>query len=325
MSLSNKILIIVAIILTLSLGGFIAYKQIENAQKLENIQKSVVEQKQLLDNIVRAQSQYASKEDMELFAKQHNIDLAVIKKDLDALGAEIKGVGNVTVVSKPQIGNNIPSTNITPRPDPIPSDPINDPYGYKNNTQHLQLSEKFSNVEVPIGKVSFSAFHEKPWDFNITERKYSITSVLGQDDNGRFYSYAKFAIDTGGKTYDIKIDDSKFLEEYPKDKFRLDPKLYIMANGGINVSQAPLTGEVTPGIALGIFSYGKTKLKPALSILQAGVGYGVVNKTVEFSLSPIQYNIGEQLPLINNTYIGPIFQINTKGNITPGAGISVGL
>lgn len=325
MSLSTKILITVVAILLICTGGFIVFKQIESANRIRDIERSIVEQKQLLDNISRAQAQYASKEDIATFAKQQNINLDVIKKDLESLHANLQGISGVSVNSKGQNGSNIPSTNVTPRPNSPSIEPENNPYGYLTNAQHLELQEKFSNVDVPFGKVGFSAWKEKPWDLEVHPRKYSVTSVLGQDENGRHYMYNKFAIQTGGKTYDVKIDDNKFLEEYPQDKFHwFNPRLFMMANAGVGISQTPIKAEFTPGVAVGIMSYGKTKVNPTFSILQLGVGYGVVNKTVEFSVSPVQYNIGKNLPLMNNTYIGPNVQLNTKGNVTPGLGLSVG-
>jgi hypothetical protein len=98
----------------------------------------------------------------------------------------------------------------------------------------------------------------------------------------------------------------------------------MIANGGIGITQTPIKGEFTPGVSVGIMSYGRTKSNPSLSILQVGVGYGVINKSLEFSLSPIQYNIGQHLqPFINNTFTGPIVQLNTSGNVIVGLGASV--
>lgn len=325
MSLSTKILIAIVSIVLICMGGFLVYKQIETAQRLDDIQKSVVETKQLVDNISRAQAQYASKEDMDAFAKTQNINIDAIKKDLESLNAQVKAIGGLTIISHGQTGNNIPSTGQTPNPNPGPSNPTTDPFGYLRNTQHLTINEKFSNVEVPFGTVGFSAWKDKPWELSVPERKYSVTSVLGQDEGGRHYSYSKFAIQTGGKTYDVKINENKFLEEYPKDKFHwFNPRLYMFANGNVGLSQVPVKGEFTPGVSLGIMSYGRTKTNPTLSILQLGAGYGLASKTPEFSLSPVQYNLGNVLPLVKNTYVGPNLQVNTKGNVSAGMGLSVG-
>lgn len=326
-TLSTKISLIIGITIFIVLGvlGFFIYKQIEMSHQLNDMQKSLIETKQLADNISRAQTQYASKEDIESFAKQQNINLDVIKKDLGALNAQIQGINGVSIISTPQNNTNVPSTYITPNPEPSNTPNTSDPYGYLRNTAHLAINESFGDTSVPFGEVAFSAWKEKPWDITISKRKYSFTSVLGMDQNGRHYTYNKFAVIVNGKNYDLKIDENKFLEEYPKNTFSwFNPRLFMFANGGIGISQVPIKGEFTPGVAVGIMSYGQTKQNPTLSILQAGVGYGVANKTLEISVSPIQYNIGKNIPLMNNTYVGPVIQANTKGNIIVGAGLSVG-
>lgn len=327
MSLSSKILTAIVIIVLICTGGFVIYKQIENSRRLDTIQNSIIQQKDLLDNISRAQAQYVSREDLDKFAKEQNINLDAIKKDLESLDAQVKAINTITVISQPQNHTDIPSTDTTPNPtDPNnPVDPKNDPYGYLTNVQHLQLNEKFSNVEVPFGIVSFSAFRKNPWDVAVNERQYNVTSVLGMDEDGRHFSYSKLAIITGGKTYDIKIDRNQFVEEYPSAKMHwFNPRLFAQVNGGIGISQLPVKGEFTPAVSVGIMSYGKTRVNPDLSILQVGVGYGTVNRSLEFTISPIQYNFGRHIPLMANTYGGPVLQVNTNGAVTVGAGLSVG-
>ena len=326
MSLSTKIIIAISAILLICFGGFVIMKQIDTVNQLTLIQKSIVEQKQLLDNISRAQAQYVSKGDLEAFAKQQNIDLSVIQKDLDSLNAQVQAISGITIVSKEQKQTNLPSTTTTPGENPTPVTPGSDPFGYLSNTQHLSLNEKFSNTDVPFANVSFSAWRGKPWDLSIAERKYSITSVLGVDSKNKHYMYNKFAIQTSGKTYDIKIDDNKFLEEMPQSTFKwFNPQLFLGIDGAINISRIPLMGEFSPHINLGIMTYGKFDNQPDLSILQVGIGYGITNKTPQVVISPIQYNVGNNIPLMHNLYIGPSIQIGINGDIGIGAGLKVGL
>ena len=73
-------------------------------------------------------------------------------------------------------------------------------------------------------------------------------------------------------------------------------------------------------------SYGTTKVSPAISILQLGVGYETGTQKVAGILNPISFNFGGLLPkgIIDNSYIGPSFQMDTAGHIYGGANISVG-
>jgi len=325
MSLSNKILLAIIAAILICTGGFIVFKQLENAQTLSDIQHSLVEQKQLLDNVSRAQTQYASKEDIAAFAKQQNIDLSVIKKDLDTLNAQVQAISGITVASQGQVGRDIPSTGTTPRPG-APS-VANDPFGYMTHTQRLGLSETFSNIAVPFGEVGFSAWQANPWDITIEPRKYTVTSVLGQDDNGRHYSYSKFAIQTNGKTYDVKIDDNKFLEEAPTAKFSFwNPRLFLTAGGGVDMTQLPVKGSANAGVTLGVMSYGQTKPNPSISVLQVGVGYETGSQKPALIINPINFNVGGLLPagLANNTFVGPSMQIDLTGNVIAGGNVSIG-
>lgn len=332
MSLSTKILLFMLGLAVVCMAGFIVYKEIDNSRRTSELQRAVVEQKQLLDNITRAQSEYASRKNIEEFAKQQNINLDVIKKDLESLNARIIAISSSSATSRSQNGNNIPSTGHSPNTNPNPIDPkIPDPYGYLKNTQHLKINETFWTindklVKVPFGEVGFSAWQLDPWSLKIPERKYTMTSVLGQDESGRHYSYSKLNIEVNGEIYDVQLQEVKFLEEYPSSKFHwLNPKLYMFANGGVGISKLPVQGEFTPGLSISLISYGRTKTSPDLTILPVGVGYGVINKSLEFTLSPIQYNIGKNLPLMNNTYVGPVVGLNIQGNVMVGVGLSVGL
>jgi len=333
MSLSTKILVSLVIIALICVGGFVIYKENQTAQMLTDIQKSIVLQKQLLDGITRAQSQYASKDDLDEFAKQQNINLSVIQKDLDTLNAQIQSINGVTVISKGQVDTNVPSTTTTPAPNPPPVNPQNpDPYGYLKNVQHLQLNEKFigtdnkTEMDIPFGDVSFSAWMDKPWSLNVPDRKYSITTVLGVDDNGKQTAYNKFSITSNNKTYDVQITDSKLLQQYPPSKFRFSPRLFLTAGGGVDVSEAPITGSANAGVALGLMSIGQFVNKPDISILQVGAAYQTETKRPAVVVNPINFNVSKLVPLglVDNTYVGPSAQVDTKGNIVAGANISVG-
>jgi len=327
MSLSTKILLAIVAVVLLGLGGFIVLKQIQNAKTLTDIQTSIVEQKQLLDNITRAQSQYVSQQDLAIFAKQQNIDLSVIKKDLDTLNARVVAIGGIAVTSTGQTATSVPSTSTTERPDPPTTVAGQDPFGYLTHTQKLTINEKFSNIEVPFGEVGFSAWQDKPWDVKVEPRKYSVTSVLGQDENGKHYSYSKFAVQTGDKTYDIKIDENKFLEEVPSAKFSFwNPRLFMTAGGGVSLTQVPIQGSANAGATLGIMSYGQFKTTPSISVLQLGVVYETGSQKPAAIINPISFNIGGILPsgLANNTYLGPSMQVDLSGNVMVGGNVSIG-
>lgn len=320
----TKILVAIGAILTIGVLGFIVYNQIQIKNQQTAIQTQLVEQKQLVDGIMRSQNQYATKEDIDKFAKDNNVNLSAIKDDLDKLNAQVTSINVVIASSKGQSGTHIPTT---PGPvNPHPVDPNNpDPHGYMKAQQNLALNEDFGTVKVPFGKVGFSAWQEKPWSIDINQRDYSLATVVGTDENQRQYFYNKFAVTTGGKTYDIPIKTATTKQEYPSPKWSWwNPRLLMGLDGGVNITN--VRGEFTPSINVGVMSYGQYKTTPDFSVLEVGVGYGTINKTPQVLVTPVAYNIGRNLfsPLMNNTYIGPSLQIGTDGSIGAGAGVRVG-
>ena len=332
LNLTAKIAIFVGGVILFIMGSVIIWKQFQISTRQDAIEQQVVAQKSLADGITRAMAQYATKQDIDNMAKDNNVNLKAIKDDLDKLNASVTAINHISVVSKPQVVTSVPSTSTTPgeTPPPVPATGMYpDPYKYQQNVQKLQLDEQFVNstdtaASVPFGEVGFSAWKDKPWNYTVPSREYKVTTVLGTDENQRQYAYNKFAIATGGKDYDVKINSSVFKQEYPMPKFSFfNPRLYLGADAGINVVK--LRGEASPTISLQLMSYGKYKTQPDLSILQVGVGYGLDSKSPNVSLAPVMYNVGQHLPLMNNLYVGPSVNINTSGDVGIMGGIRVGL
>ncbi len=320
-----KILVAIGAIALFGTLAFVIYNQVQLRHQQDAIQTQLVEQRQLVDGIVRSQNQYATKDDVEKFAKDNGINLGAIKDDLEKLHAEVTAVNVAIATSQGQHGTNI---HTTPGPivNPNPVDPKNpDPYGYMKQQQTLALNEDFGTVKVPFGTVGFSAWQKDPWNYDINPRQYNLDTVVGTDENQRQYFYNRFTVATGGKTYEIPIKTATTKQEYPTAKWSWwNPRLLMGLDGGVNITN--VKGEFTPHVGVGIMSYGQYKTTPDFSILEVGLGYGTVNKTAQVVVTPVAYNIGKNLfsPLMNNTYIGPSLSIGTDGSIGAGAGIRVG-
>lgn len=341
MSTFSKVLLAILSIALISAIGFIIYQQHEMSVVQAQISSSVAAQKTLLDGITRSQAQYATKTDLDAFAAANNVNLATIQKDVDTLGATITGMNQV-VVNNPAVNQtNLPSTNTTPNSTPttptvncngtqIPC-PDADPYKYQQNIQSLQLTEPFAapgqtTVNVPLGSVSFDASKSTPWSENLLQRTYSISNVLATDQNGKQYVYNQFSITTNGKTYKAPIATASYVQQYPSASFSFwSPRLYIGADAELGIAHLPLTGEFVPNISFGFMSYGKTKVSPDWSFGQLGIGYGVVSQKVQVQIAPAMYNIGENLPVIQNTFVGPVLGVGFNGDVYAGVGVRVGM
>ena len=337
MTLINKILIALGTAISALMLGYMIYNQEKIKTQQALIQTSIVAQQQLVDGIVRSQSQYATAADVAKFAADNNINLKAIQDNLSKLNAQIASINVITADSTGQNHGNLPSTNTGPS-NPHPTVPVvvsctggtatcpnQDPFGYQQKQQNLVLNEDFANLKVPLGTVGFSAWQQNPWDIQIAPREYNVDTVVGTDVNQRQTFYNKFTVKVNNKTYDIPIKTATTKQEVPSPTFSWwNPRLLMGIDGGVNVEH--VKGEFTPSISLGIMSYGQFKTTPILSVLEVGVGVGAVNKTPELVITPVAYNFGNRFfaPLMNNTYIAPSVSVATDGTFTVGAGLRVG-
>ncbi len=336
MSISTKILIFLGAALAIGALVFILIKQFEISARQKSIETEVVAQKQLADDIIRAQAGWATKADIDKMGKENGIDLNVIKDDLSKMGARIDGINVVTINTTGINESNVHSTTVTPGivdggAPPLtivkcpggPTVPCPDPFGYQHYTQHLKLDEKFGSNTVPFGSVGFEAWHANPFSLQVYPRQYSLTTVTGKDDQQRDYVYNKFSITADGKRYDVKINDSKYLQEYPEAKFSWwNPRIYMVASVGIGL---PAHIDFVPSLSIAMMSYGKYVNQPSWTFLSPGVGYAVDSKKVTFTINPFSYDVAQHLPLVKNLYIGPTVGLDTSSNWYLLGSLSVGL
>jgi len=72
-------------------------------------------------------------------------------------------------------------------------------------------------------------------------------------------------------------------------------------------------------------NYGKYKNTPDFSILQVGAMTTLPDKKVHLSVTPVSYNIGKHIPLIENTYLGGTISVSSDKDVSVTAGVKVGL
>lgn len=343
MTLLNKILIILLGVTIVSAFGFIIYQQ--HQMNMMQTQLAVA-QKTLSDGITRSESLYVSKADLEAFAAANNVSLTQIQKDISSLNATVSGMNQITVNSGGTNQTGVGSTSTTPNPAPTNppptvecngqaiSCPNTDPFGYQKNIQNLQLTEPFSDptatakpVSVPIGQVSFDASNKDPWSVDTYPRSYAVSNVLATDENGKETVYNQFSVTTQGQTYKVPVTTAKFEQQYPTPSFSFwNPKLFLGADVGVNVSHLPaVNSEFTPNLSVGILSYGKSKVTPDMTFLDVGVGYGAISKKLQLQVAPVQFNVGQVIPILKNTYVAPIIGIGIDGDVNVGGGLRVSL
>lgn len=318
-----KIGISIGVLLLLFTLLFMVKTQKDISDKQQAIEKSMVEMKQLGDGIVRSQGQYVSKDDLDKLGQDLGLNLKTIKSDLGSLGANLQGINTMTVATSGYHGTGLASGGT--KSNGNPAAPIGtDPYGYLTNMQIFALNEPLGSNNVPFGQATFSAWQPKPWGLDIYPRNYNVATVIGQDADGRHYTYNKFTVTTQGKTYEVPIQSSKFEEVYPDPSFSFNPRIYLGLNGGAIVNPLP-HAEMTPVLSVFLFSYGKLKADPDWATLGLGIGYETQMSRPVLAITPITYNIGHHLPLVRNLHIAPTITVDTKGSFSVLGGVFVGL
>lgn len=327
-----RIIIVVSTLVIITLLAFIVYLLSHVSERQKKIEETVVNQKELADNILRSQSQYATKTDLESFIKNNGVNVDVIKNDLDKLQADIVAANFAYFSSLGSQRTNLPGFTGGRNPNPPPPSkcpdgtlcPDIDPYDHLLNERFNPVVENFGTFQVPIGRVFFRGWLEKPWSEDIRPRQYKVATILGMDDNQRVFTYNKAFIKVDGKEYEIPIREAITKQQYPEPKFSFwNPRLFLGVDGGVGVN--PVQGEFAPSLSLGIMSYGRYRTTPDFSVLQIGAGYGVVSQTFQASITPFAYNVGQYIPFMNNMYLGPSIHVGTDGNVKFMVGLRVGL
>jgi hypothetical protein len=303
---------IIATILTIFCAmGYIIKMQHDQIQKQKDIETSVVAMKVLTDGIVRNQAQYASKDDLQKFAKDNAVDLTPIQNNLKTLQASISSISVVNVITPGKDIDNTPSTSTGDiNPNPV-KDPV-DKYGYFNKQQVYALNEPFNDkVNVPWGSAKFSAWQQNPWSLDIYSRDYKSATVLGVDDSGRHYAYSQMTIVSNGKEYKLPIGAANYVEQYPDAKWRWGFTPYLGISAGVDFPKA--TGEIVPNLGISFLTHGKNVLSPDFMFLGLGIGYEARQNNAAIMFSPINYNLNGVISFLHNTYIGPDISVDFSG------------
>lgn len=330
---AGKVTIYGSVVVGLGLLIWILLLQQALHAKQTELENNMVTMKYLGDGIWRSQTDLVSSEELQKTIKDLNVNLDLIKDDLKKMKAELQAVNSIVVSTPGYNGHDLPSDGSRPGPgtqtipckNGICENP--DKFGYLNNEQVLNLKEPFSpEVSVPVGKVTFKAWEPKPWNAQIDPRNYKVTTVWGEDENGKKFAYNQFEIEVDGKTYKVPIKDAKLVQEEQKAKLSFNPRLYLGLMGGVNFnSPKGIIPEMIPHVSVFFASYGKTKASPQWALGGVGIGIQAQQLTPAIVVTPITYNLGVEGGFIRNIHVAPSVAVDINGSVTVGGSIEVGL
>ena len=175
--------------------------------------------------------------------------------------------------------------------------------------------------EFPVAWAMYHANHvpEKKWKTGTYPIEYHQRIVLAENED-RSDSYVEAWIEnnkqkeTRGQQYPVDVKDITWVKKvYSDKKFMFNPRASMSMVGG--------NEEVFPGLGLSWFSYGKTKRDMDWRFLNMGVGGSSTD--FFFHISPLEYNVGEFLPVVENIFFGPNIGLSSDTDTNYGLSVSI--
>lgn len=179
---------------------------------------------------------------------------------------------------------------------------------------------------VPVASVEVSAqglLTAQAYDLEL-----ELSNIITESTEGALSTISTLTLTSNGLLYEIPISGTTYYNLRQPDvfsnikRFNLwDPYLDLSVDAG--AWSGPL--RLRPGASIG-FSTSSVKRanQPVWRFIRAGVGFSTDRKAY-FSLTPATYNLGRNLPVFDDLWIGPGLGLNTNGNwiITLGLGTTL--
>lgn len=321
------------LIIFAALAGTFWYLQQLRADNAK-LASELVEQKKLTNTLIRASTKWSTKADLEksLANLLTSDDLDALKKDIKGLGSKLTAVGH-TVGS---LGRKVAKLEKSDRQGPTSNPVVTcndgrlvDVHGY---TKRPQIKELKDLNDAPLADVTFNAAKDKPWSYEVHERRFHLVTAVSKKDSGQMAFHHTLKYEVPGKsekTFPITLSSSEFLQVPQSKKFWWwNPKLDVNVFAGGRPWQFA-TGPGKPGnilsfgadLGFSFSSYGETKVDSLWRFFRFGVGYNSERQAAHLSFAPAAFNLGAPLPLLTNLYLTPQVAVDTAGGLTINMGL----
>lgn len=315
-----------------------------------------IDQKDIGSGITRSSTTQTSQAGIDASLSQNGVDSGKIRKDADQNGAGITVVVNNIANTAGSQSSGIASTRTTDRKDPpqvvyrdkpckcptitctatMPADgqivtpsqvSVHDvvsechALGYDVKGQVLDLSEHFSNGEVPFGIATFEAWKSAPWSVEIHPRAYKISTVLGETDQEQVVAYNKMSIRVRDELHEIPITESEVLQAPKSAKWRTRVRPFMDA--GLSFA----SNGMNPQFSVGAFpvTYGVSRITPDWLLGGLHATYNPNGNAFGVAISPFGYKVSRLLPLFEDVYLGPRIGYELGSGVNYGVFLGSGL
>ena len=199
---------------------------------------------------------------------------------------------------------------------PAPSDPS------KDYADVMFFQNASDGTKLPLGRLFYSpnVVDGDKWATQTFPIRYkaNVMSTISKDGVANRYvelwAENDFVPSARGKRFPIKIEKAEWvMEDKSENSFRVNPRIALESVAGMD--------ESYPALSLSMFSYGKTKRDMLWRFLDVSAGG---SKSLAVGLTPFSYNVGNNLPLVDNLFVGPTIKYDFNDSKYTGA-ISVSI
>jgi len=282
--------------------------------------------KQYNDNLVRAHTEVVKNLKDEIKGLDGRWDEA--KKDIKEKDEEIMNIGKTVA----KLNENIRDLRV--KSDHTYKEGTGD-YNeqYFKKIMYRHKDEDGNVTEVPVAWSIYFPNREpdKQWKTGVYPLEYHSKVVQSEQEDGQINTYTEVYFENNkdkasrGIEVPIKITSSEFKQLRKEDKefFWWAPHINFTVDFGISgfdVNSADGL-PIVPGVSVSLSGYGRTERDLDWKFVELGIASTGDETYLRFS--PFSWNIGNVLPLVSNTFIGPFVGFSTEGETVFGIGISI--
>jgi hypothetical protein len=287
---------ILAFLFFIGLEGYHKFKSWTDSRILkEELRNELTRQQiQIAINQARAETTIVNSNDskwkaeIDYLKKNNEVMMDLIKKN----GEEIKNIGTITTGFNENVSLILKA---------------NSDHSYKENSgdpneqyfKKIIATEKDKDGKESSLDLAWSIYYpnKKEWKTGLFPIEYKAKVIQAQQKDGQFNSYIEaWAQDDKGNKLPMKVT-AEFLQtkKTSKEFYLWSPHISLNLDSSLD--------KTGGGLSFNTSGYGRTKNDLIWKFGEVGISTNGDDYWIK--LSPVSYNIGEQIPFISNTFISP--------------------
>lgn len=324
-----KAIIFLAIIAALGFGGLKAYNWLNFKFKQQEIQQQAdLEEarkyKEYAENLARANTQLVNslRDEIKKLRQENSAAIQSMLDDIDNKNEEITNLGETIASLRQDIVDLRVKADATYKEDT----------GDYNESSFKKVmyrteNEEGEKVEVPIAWAMYYPNREpdKRWKTGVYPLEYHSKIIQTEQEDGQWNTYTQVWFENNkdresrGLEVPVDITSSEFKQvvDRKKEFHWWAPHVNLNLDAGYGGGGEKVGG----GLSFSTSGYGRTKNDLTWRFLDFGISTDGDDLWGKFS--PFAYNIGEHVPLVSNTFIGPHVGYSTDGDIFVGLSLSI--